>query len=96
MKVIAEYSYTPVTEQDLELRKDEEYVILEMADTNWWRARDKYGWEDSHTPASPLKTMGKSTLMWNKMTSVQSRKVNLKIVLRNSMDMFHSTPIEFS
>ncbi|KAG7224788.1 hypothetical protein INR49_013501 [Caranx melampygus] len=45
MKVIAEYNYIPVTEQDLELRKDEEYVILEMSDTNWWRARDKYGKE---------------------------------------------------
>ncbi|XP_023253761.1 tyrosine-protein kinase BTK isoform X1 [Seriola lalandi dorsalis] len=45
MTVIAEYNYTPMTEQDLELRKDEEYTILEMADTNWWRARDKYGKE---------------------------------------------------
>uniref|UniRef100_A0A7N8YLV2 Tyrosine-protein kinase n=1 Tax=Mastacembelus armatus TaxID=205130 RepID=A0A7N8YLV2_9TELE len=43
MIVIAEYNYTPMTEQDLELRKDEEYTILEMSDTNWWRARDKYG-----------------------------------------------------
>lgn len=43
MTVIAEYSYMPMTNQDLELRKDEEYTILEMADTNWWRARDKYG-----------------------------------------------------
>ncbi|XP_036403964.1 tyrosine-protein kinase BTK [Megalops cyprinoides] len=41
--VIAEYEYTPVTEQDLELRKGEEYTILEMVDTNWWRARDKFG-----------------------------------------------------
>uniref|UniRef100_A0A7N9AK61 Tyrosine-protein kinase n=1 Tax=Mastacembelus armatus TaxID=205130 RepID=A0A7N9AK61_9TELE len=45
MIVIAEYNYTPMTEQDLELRKDEEYTILEMSDTNWWRARDKYGKE---------------------------------------------------
>ncbi|KAF0039866.1 hypothetical protein F2P81_008101 [Scophthalmus maximus] len=44
MTVIAEYDYTPMTEQDLELRKDEEYTILERSDTNWWRARDKYGW----------------------------------------------------
>ncbi|XP_034453031.1 tyrosine-protein kinase BTK isoform X2 [Hippoglossus hippoglossus] len=45
MTVIAEYSYTPMSELDLELRKDEEYTILEMSDTNWWRARDKYGKE---------------------------------------------------
>ncbi|KAG7246237.1 hypothetical protein CRUP_038523, partial [Coryphaenoides rupestris] len=42
MTVIAEYEYSPLTEQDLELRKDEEYTILEMSDRNWWRARDKY------------------------------------------------------
>ncbi|XP_076595693.1 tyrosine-protein kinase BTK [Chaetodon auriga] len=45
MTVIAEYTYTPVTPQDLELRRDEEYTILEMSDPNWWRARDKYGKE---------------------------------------------------
>ncbi|XP_029973389.1 tyrosine-protein kinase BTK [Salarias fasciatus] len=43
MTVIAEYSYTPKTFQDLELRKDEEYTILDMSDDNWWRARDKLG-----------------------------------------------------
>ncbi|TKS72151.1 Tyrosine-protein kinase BTK [Collichthys lucidus] len=43
MIVIAEYTYTPMTPQDLELRKDEEYTILEMSDANWWRAKDKYG-----------------------------------------------------
>ncbi|XP_038849569.1 tyrosine-protein kinase BTK isoform X1 [Salvelinus namaycush] len=45
MTVVAEYEYTPSTPQDLELRKDEEYIILEMSDSNWWRARDKYGKE---------------------------------------------------
>ncbi|XP_041697521.1 tyrosine-protein kinase BTK isoform X2 [Coregonus clupeaformis] len=45
MTVVAEYEYTPSTPQDLELRKDEEYTILEMSDANWWRARDKYGKE---------------------------------------------------
>ncbi|KAJ3587408.1 hypothetical protein NHX12_011005 [Muraenolepis orangiensis] len=45
MTVIAEYEYTPLTPQDLELRKDEEYTILEMCDVNWWRARDKHGKE---------------------------------------------------
>ncbi|XP_069550316.1 tyrosine-protein kinase BTK isoform X1 [Brachyistius frenatus] len=45
MTVIAEYNYTPMTAQDLELRKDEEYTILEMSDANWWRAQDKYGKE---------------------------------------------------
>lgn len=43
MTVVAEYNYTPMTTQDLELRKDEEYTILEKSDANWWRARDKYG-----------------------------------------------------
>lgn len=43
MSVIAEYNFAPVTPQDLELRKDEEYTILEMSDQNWWKARDKYG-----------------------------------------------------
>lgn len=45
MTVIAEYNYTPLTPHDLELRKDEEYTILEMSDANWWRAKDKYGKE---------------------------------------------------
>lgn len=44
LTVIAEYNYQPKTSQDLELRKDEEYTILEMSDPNWWRAKDKYGW----------------------------------------------------
>uniref|UniRef100_A0AAQ4R4E3 Tyrosine-protein kinase n=1 Tax=Gasterosteus aculeatus aculeatus TaxID=481459 RepID=A0AAQ4R4E3_GASAC len=39
------YDYTPMTPQDLELRKDEEYTILEMSDQNWWKARDKFGKE---------------------------------------------------
>ncbi|TNN71281.1 Tyrosine-protein kinase BTK [Liparis tanakae] len=45
MTVMAEYDYTPMTPQDLELRKDEEYTILELCDQNWWKARDKYGKE---------------------------------------------------
>ncbi|XP_008274416.1 tyrosine-protein kinase BTK-like isoform X1 [Stegastes partitus] len=45
MTVIAEYNYPPMTAQDLELRKDEEYTILEICDANWWRARDKHGQE---------------------------------------------------
>uniref|UniRef100_A0A3P9BP31 Tyrosine-protein kinase n=1 Tax=Maylandia zebra TaxID=106582 RepID=A0A3P9BP31_9CICH len=40
MTVVAEYSYTPMTPQDLELRKDEEYTILEKSDANWWRNKD--------------------------------------------------------
>ncbi|XP_007571980.1 tyrosine-protein kinase BTK [Poecilia formosa] len=43
--VVAEYDYAPMTPQDLELRKDEEYTILERSDPNWWKARDKYGKE---------------------------------------------------
>ncbi|CAL8263726.1 unnamed protein product [Lota lota] len=45
MTVIAEYEFTPLSVHDLELRRDEEYTILEMSDVNWWRARDKYGRE---------------------------------------------------
>ncbi|KAJ8255147.1 hypothetical protein GJAV_G00201480 [Gymnothorax javanicus] len=41
MTVMAEYDYTPMTDLDLELRKGEEYTILEMVDPNWWRASDK-------------------------------------------------------
>ncbi|MFT7802187.1 tyrosine-protein kinase BTK-like [Arapaima gigas] len=41
--VIAQYDYKPATEQDLELRRGEEYVILEKEDVHWWRARDQYG-----------------------------------------------------
>ncbi|XP_066571117.1 tyrosine-protein kinase BTK [Amia ocellicauda] len=41
--VVAEYDYTPMSEQDLQLRKDEEYTILDKTDANWWKARDKYG-----------------------------------------------------
>uniref|UniRef100_A0AAQ4QYI0 Tyrosine-protein kinase n=1 Tax=Gasterosteus aculeatus aculeatus TaxID=481459 RepID=A0AAQ4QYI0_GASAC len=40
MTVMAEYDYTPMTPQDLELRKDEEYTILEMSDQNWWKNKD--------------------------------------------------------
>lgn len=43
MTVIAMYDYTPTTTQDLELRKNEEYIILEKSDLNWWKARDAYG-----------------------------------------------------
>lgn len=43
MTVVAEYNFQPKTSQDLELKKDEEYTILEMSDPNWWLARDKYG-----------------------------------------------------
>ncbi|KAF4085509.1 hypothetical protein AMELA_G00095950 [Ameiurus melas] len=43
MTVIAEYEYTPMAPQDLELIKDDEYTILEICDANWFRARDKHG-----------------------------------------------------
>lgn len=49
MTVVAEYDYVPMTPQDLELRKDEEYTILERSDANWWKARDKYGWDSFNT-----------------------------------------------
>uniref|UniRef100_A0A8C2DGU4 Tyrosine-protein kinase n=1 Tax=Cyprinus carpio TaxID=7962 RepID=A0A8C2DGU4_CYPCA len=43
MTVVAEYEYAPVTAHDLELRKDEEYTLLEINDPNWFKARDTYG-----------------------------------------------------
>ncbi|XP_062846719.1 tyrosine-protein kinase BTK-like [Trichomycterus rosablanca] len=43
MTVIAEYEYTPMTPQDLEMKKDEQYTILDICDANWVRAKDKYG-----------------------------------------------------
>uniref|UniRef100_A0AAR2K369 non-specific protein-tyrosine kinase n=1 Tax=Pygocentrus nattereri TaxID=42514 RepID=A0AAR2K369_PYGNA len=33
----------PMAPQDLELRKDEEYTILQICDANWFRAKDQYG-----------------------------------------------------
>lgn len=45
MTVIAEYEYAPMTTNDLELRKDEEYTLLEISDPNWFKAKDKYGKE---------------------------------------------------
>ncbi|XP_055034387.1 tyrosine-protein kinase BTK isoform X1 [Misgurnus anguillicaudatus] len=45
MTVIAEYEYAPMAPHDLELRKDEEYTLLDISDPNWFRARDKYGIE---------------------------------------------------
>uniref|UniRef100_A0AAR2JQR7 Tyrosine-protein kinase n=1 Tax=Pygocentrus nattereri TaxID=42514 RepID=A0AAR2JQR7_PYGNA len=44
MTVIAEYDYSPMAPQDLELRKDEEYTILQICDANWFRAKDQYGY----------------------------------------------------
>uniref|UniRef100_A0AAR2JYJ2 Tyrosine-protein kinase n=1 Tax=Pygocentrus nattereri TaxID=42514 RepID=A0AAR2JYJ2_PYGNA len=40
MTVIAEYDYSPMAPQDLELRKDEEYTILQICDANWFRNKD--------------------------------------------------------
>lgn len=71
MTVIAEYNYTPMTPQDLELRKDEEYTILEMSDSNWWRAKDKYGWDEYDTKvnrrdlASELKESSRNIFILN-------------------------------
>ncbi|XP_063169438.1 tyrosine-protein kinase BTK isoform X1 [Candoia aspera] len=42
-KVIALYDYTPMNDQDLDLRKGEEYLILEESSESWWRAQDQNG-----------------------------------------------------
>lgn len=51
MTVIAEYEYTPMNPHDLELRRDEEYTIVEIADLHWWKARDKYG-KEGYVPSN--------------------------------------------
>uniref|UniRef100_A0A7N8XZP9 Tyrosine-protein kinase n=1 Tax=Mastacembelus armatus TaxID=205130 RepID=A0A7N8XZP9_9TELE len=71
MIVIAEYNYTPMTEQDLELRKDEEYTILEMSDTNWWRARDKYG-KEGYIPILVHYYCPKLLFLCSKMNTLES------------------------
>ncbi|KAM9835709.1 tyrosine-protein kinase BTK [Syngnathus typhle] len=43
MRVIAQYNHPAMMPHDLELKKDEEYTIVDMSDPNWWQARDKYG-----------------------------------------------------
>ncbi|XP_023650785.1 tyrosine-protein kinase BTK isoform X2 [Paramormyrops kingsleyae] len=43
MKVIAEYDYVPQSEQDLELKRGEEYTVLAKDSANWWKAKDRYG-----------------------------------------------------
>lgn len=43
MTVIAEYEYTPMAPQDLALKKNDEYTVLEICDANWLRATDKHG-----------------------------------------------------
>ncbi|ERE65700.1 tyrosine-protein kinase BTK isoform 2 [Cricetulus griseus] len=44
-KVVALYDYMPMNANDLQLRKGEEYFILEESNLPWWRARDKNGQE---------------------------------------------------
>uniref|UniRef100_A0A8C2D742 non-specific protein-tyrosine kinase n=1 Tax=Cyprinus carpio TaxID=7962 RepID=A0A8C2D742_CYPCA len=43
--VIALYDFEGLEPHDLTLRKGEEYVILEKCDVNWYKARDKHGYE---------------------------------------------------
>ncbi|XP_060126228.1 LOW QUALITY PROTEIN: tyrosine-protein kinase BTK [Zootoca vivipara] len=44
-KVVALYDYLPMTEQDLELQKGKEYIVLEESNESWWRAQDQNGKE---------------------------------------------------
>uniref|UniRef100_A0A8D0CAY1 Tyrosine-protein kinase n=1 Tax=Salvator merianae TaxID=96440 RepID=A0A8D0CAY1_SALMN len=44
-KVVALYDYTPMNEQDLQLQKGEEYIVLEESNESWWRAQDQNGKE---------------------------------------------------
>uniref|UniRef100_A0A4W3HBJ6 Tyrosine-protein kinase n=1 Tax=Callorhinchus milii TaxID=7868 RepID=A0A4W3HBJ6_CALMI len=42
--VIALYDFHGQDPQTLSLEKDEEYVIVEKTDVNWWQVRDRLGW----------------------------------------------------
>ncbi|XP_053129996.1 tyrosine-protein kinase BTK isoform X2 [Hemicordylus capensis] len=44
-KVVALYDYAPMNERDLQLRKGEEYVVLEESCDSWWKAQDQAGKE---------------------------------------------------
>ncbi|XP_015282772.1 PREDICTED: LOW QUALITY PROTEIN: tyrosine-protein kinase BTK [Gekko japonicus] len=50
-KVVALYDYTPMNEQDLQLQKGEEYLILEESNDLWWRAQNQNG-EDGYIPSN--------------------------------------------
>uniref|UniRef100_A0AAR2K6G4 Tyrosine-protein kinase n=1 Tax=Pygocentrus nattereri TaxID=42514 RepID=A0AAR2K6G4_PYGNA len=43
--VIALYDFEGAESQDLTLHRGEEYVIVEKCDVNWYKARDRYGYE---------------------------------------------------
>ncbi|XP_038631459.1 tyrosine-protein kinase BTK isoform X2 [Scyliorhinus canicula] len=43
--VVALYDYHKINPDDLSLRKDEEYVVLDDQDQHWWKARDMRGQE---------------------------------------------------
>ncbi|XP_060105879.1 tyrosine-protein kinase BTK isoform X2 [Heteronotia binoei] len=50
-KVVALYDYAPMNEQDLQLKKGEEYIILEESNDLWWRAQSQNG-EDGYIPSN--------------------------------------------
>ncbi|XP_067852686.1 tyrosine-protein kinase ITK/TSK-like [Heptranchias perlo] len=49
--VVCLYDFHGQSAQDLSLVKNEEYVIIEKIDTNWWHARDKNG-QTGYIPSS--------------------------------------------
>uniref|UniRef100_A0A3B4E9R9 Tyrosine-protein kinase n=1 Tax=Pygocentrus nattereri TaxID=42514 RepID=A0A3B4E9R9_PYGNA len=44
MIVVALKNFTPQEESDIPLHKDEEYVVIDSSQLNWWTVRDKDGW----------------------------------------------------
>ncbi|KAJ8385700.1 hypothetical protein AAFF_G00183000 [Aldrovandia affinis] len=62
--VVAEYDYAPMSAQDLELRKDEEYTVLEKSESNWWRARDKSG-KEGYIPSNYVVEAGNGLERFN-------------------------------
>ncbi|XP_076029721.1 tyrosine-protein kinase Btk29A isoform X9 [Oratosquilla oratoria] len=52
--VVAIYDYNPTEIGDLPLRKNEEYEVLQDAEENWWRMRNRNG-EEGYAPSNYVK-----------------------------------------
>ncbi|XP_053735858.1 tyrosine-protein kinase BTK isoform X1 [Synchiropus splendidus] len=85
MTVIAEYDYTAMTAHDLDLRKDEEYIILEMSDTNWWRARDKYG-KEGYIPSNYVVEAGNGLERYDWYCKNTNRSLAEKLLKNENKD----------
>lgn len=41
--VVAKKNFSPEEETDIALHKDEEYIVIDCSQPNWWTVRDKDG-----------------------------------------------------